>query len=113
MSSAGTNEPPPVPNDRPAIQDLVIADLLQDTTDDLNLTGLIVADIEERKRLGLRKYGTLLQAHNGRFALMDAYQEGLDLVMYLKQALEEGARVHSEYLYAMSIVRSLRRLLPV
>lgn len=30
-----------------------------------------------------------LQPHNGRNALIDAYQEALDLVVYLRQALEE------------------------
>lgn len=28
-------------------------------------------------------------AHNGRDALVDAYQEALDLTMYLRQAIEE------------------------
>jgi len=36
-----------------------------------------------------RKYGTVLKTHNGRNALMDAYQEALNLCMYLKQALLE------------------------
>lgn len=30
-----------------------------------------------------------LQAHNGRDPLVDAYQEALDLVVYLRQAIEE------------------------
>lgn len=54
-----------------------------------SMQDLVIADIEARKRVGLRKYGTLLQAGNGRDALMDAYQEALDLVMYLRQAIEE------------------------
>lgn len=65
------DQPPPVPNDRPAIQDLVIA------------------DIEERKRVGLERYGVLLQAGNGRDALIDAYQEAMDLTIYLRQFIEE------------------------
>jgi hypothetical protein len=64
-------EPPPVVNDRICIQDLVIQ------------------DVEARKVGGLKKYGTLLQAFNGRDALRDAYQEALDLVQYLRQAIEE------------------------
>ena len=63
----------PVPNDGPAIQDLVIA------------------DIEARKKVGLERYGTLLQAYNGRDALRDAYEEALDLAMYLRQEIEERA----------------------
>lgn len=64
-------EPAPIPNSKPSIHDLVIADM------------------ESRKRMGLKKYGTVLQAGNGRNALKDAYEEVLDLAMYLKQKLEE------------------------
>ena len=35
------------------------------------------------------RYGTALQPHNGRDALLDAYEEALDLAMYLKQAIVE------------------------
>lgn len=38
---------------------------------------------------GRRKYGTPLQAHNGRDPLVDAYQEALDLCVYLRQAIAE------------------------
>jgi len=65
------HQPPPVRTGGGAIQNMVIA------------------DIEARKQVGLERYGTLLQAHNGRDALMDAYQEALDLAVYLRQALEE------------------------
>lgn len=65
------DQPPPVGNDRPAIQDLVLA------------------DIAERKRLGIERYGRALQPHNGRDALVDAYQEVLDLAMYVRQEIEE------------------------
>lgn len=65
------DQPPPLPNDRTAIVDLV------------------VADMQERKRIGIERYGTPLQPFNGRDALVDAYQEALDLVMYLRQVIEE------------------------
>lgn len=61
----------PKQNDNPAVQDLVIK------------------DIEARKEFGKNKYGTYLQAGNGRNALLDAYEEVLDLACYLKQRLEE------------------------
>ena len=73
MSIADTHEPAPVPNERPAVWSLVIADM------------------QARDREGRRKYGTPLQPFNGRDALVDAYQEALDLVVYLRQALEERA----------------------
>lgn len=38
---------------------------------------------------GRQKYGTPLTADNGRDPLVDAYQEALDLVVYLRQAIEE------------------------
>ena len=50
---------------------------------------LVVADFKTRASFGVEKYGTFLQAHNGRDALMDAYQEAIDLVMYLRQASAE------------------------
>lgn len=52
---------------------------------------LVIADIEARRQLGIQRYGTALQAHNGRDSLRDAYEEAIDLTLYLKQRLvEEG-----------------------
>lgn len=70
----------PVTNDQTAIQDRVIA------------------DIETRKRVGLERYGTLLQPFNGRPALVDAYQEALDLTQYLRQLLEEDHQLSAALL---------------
>jgi hypothetical protein len=67
-----THEPEPTSSDSPAIWDLVLK------------------DIEERDRNGLSKYGVRLQAFNGRRPLIDAYQEALDLVVYLRQAIYEA-----------------------
>jgi hypothetical protein len=50
---------------------------------------LVVADMLDRDHVGRQRYGTPLQANNGRDALLDAYQEALDLVVYLRQAIEE------------------------
>ncbi len=50
---------------------------------------LIQADLEERRQKGIRTYGEGLTAFNGRDALQDAYQEALDLAVYLRQAIEE------------------------
>lgn len=69
------DQPAPEVNRHPAIQDLVIADM------------------QERKRLGLERYGTLLQPFNGRKALVDRYQELLDAVQYTRQEIEERAFV--------------------
>jgi hypothetical protein len=48
-----------------------------------------LADIAKRVELGVERYGTKLQTHNGRDALQDAYEEALDQCMYLRQAIEE------------------------
>lgn len=53
---------------------------------------LVIADMRERDRVGRTRYGTPLQANNGRDALVDAYQEALDLVVYLRQAIEERSK---------------------
>jgi len=50
---------------------------------------LVIADMRERDHVGRQRYGTPLQANSGRDALLDAYQEALDLVVYLRQAIEE------------------------
>lgn len=50
---------------------------------------LVINDMRERDNVGRQRYGTLLQANNGRGALVDAYQEALDLAVYLRQAIEE------------------------
>lgn len=53
------------------------------------IVDLVKADLEKRASLGERRYGTRLQAHNGRDALLDAYEEACDLVCYLRQAIAE------------------------
>lgn len=68
--SCNDPEPQPTPADGVAIWDLVIKDM------------------QERDRAGEAKYGTRLQADNGRDPLIDAYQEALDLAVYLRQEIE-------------------------
>lgn len=65
------DQPPPIPNEKPAVWNLVITDM------------------RERDQVGRQRYGTPLQPHNGRDALVDAYQEALDLAVYLRQEIEE------------------------
>lgn len=61
----------PVRNDRPSIQSLVRADL------------------DHREQVGIQRYGTSLQPHNGRDGLRDLYEELLDACCYIKQVLVE------------------------
>ena len=64
------DQPPPSPNDDVAVWDLVIVDM------------------QARDRTGRERYGTPLQVDNGRDHLVDAYQEGLDFVVYVRAEIE-------------------------
>ena len=55
----------------------------------VNVTDAVIADIAERSKIGTEKYGTPLMTHNGRKPLVDAYQEILDMAVYIKQELLE------------------------
>jgi hypothetical protein len=50
---------------------------------------LVMDDMEARLRIGIERYGTGLQAGNGRDMLRDAYEEALDLCVYLRGAMYE------------------------
>lgn len=56
---------------------------------------LVIKDMEDRDHLGKTKYGIPLRSHNGRDALVDAYQEVLDLSVYLRQEIEERRDLQS------------------
>lgn len=55
----------------------------------LSCQDLVIADIEARKAVGMERYGVLLYPNNGRDTLQDAYEEALDLTVYLRGLLEE------------------------
>lgn len=66
-----TDQPKPTKNNNPYIQELVIDDMHQ------------------RLNLGIERYGTGLQAFNDRDMLRDAYEEALDLCVYLRGVMYE------------------------
>lgn len=67
-------EPPPIPNSsRPSWE-------------------AVIEDMQARDSFGRAKYKTPLQPGNGRNSLKDAYEEELDKVVYLKNAIEEQRR---------------------
>ena len=70
MTNASEHQPPPKPGKQKVAE-------------------FVLADIQERVEAGHKKYGCYLQTHNGRDPLWDAYQEAIDLVMYLRQAILE------------------------
>jgi len=49
----------------------------------------VLEDLRARAEMGKRKYGNYLTTDNGRDALMDAYQEQLDSIMYTRQLILE------------------------
>ena len=93
MSGINDPEPAPNPNGSTAIWDLVIADM------------------QDRDNVGLLKYGTRLQAGNGRKPLVDAYQEALDLVVYLRQEIEERKILEQKIADMRAEVQSLLAVL--
>jgi hypothetical protein len=80
-----TRQPDPVRNAGPEIADLVLADLA------------------ERKRVGMERYGVPLQPFNGRDALWDAYEEVLDLAIYLRQRIEEDRQSNKRSVTSASV----------
>ncbi len=50
---------------------------------------LVVEDLHARVAKGTAEYGEPLRTFNGRDALRDAYEEALDLALYLRQEMEE------------------------
>lgn len=50
---------------------------------------LVRRDLIHREQVGIATYGTPLFPYNGRNALLDAYEECLDMAVYLRQALTE------------------------
>lgn len=49
----------------------------------------VVDDMQKRDQFGLKKYGRHLEIKDGRDTLQDAYEEALDLAVYLKKAIME------------------------
>jgi hypothetical protein len=61
----------------------------------IDIARLVQQDIEARAQLGERKYGgrlTVNSRNNMTSPLQNAYEEALDLCMYLRQEIEERSR---------------------
>lgn len=95
----------------PSVQQAVINDLVVFSRGEQ-----VAADIAARERVGLQRYGTPLQPHNGRSMLRDAYDEALDLATYLRGALierDQGEADELVVLYdrALNLAIALRAVL--
>lgn len=53
---------------------------------------MVKHDLEMRDRLGWWEYGRPLLPHDGRDSLQEAYEEALDLAVYLRKAIAERER---------------------
>ena len=57
---------------------------------------LVVEDMKARDQLGRKRYGTPLQAFNGRNSLQDLYEEQLDQIAYTKAKIIEDEHARDE-----------------
>jgi hypothetical protein len=95
------DQPPPTPQpDREPVWNLVIGDVRAMLLGVGNepppgmissdaLAAIMTAEMAERDETGRQRYGTPLTTHNGRDHLVDAYQEALDLAVYLRAYIAE------------------------
>lgn len=82
------DQPLPVPNDGASMHDLVAADLDGWPAPQPDIEA-VRALLLERKRIGLERYGSLLQAGNQRDWRRDLREEVADAAVYARQGLEE------------------------
>lgn len=83
------DQPLPAAGRGPLSHDLVIGSFRRSYSGSAMLE-TVCAEVEERRQLGISRYGRPLQAHNGRDALLDMYQELLDGLAYGATAITEG-----------------------
>jgi len=102
------DQPPPKPSIGRPIWEIVIEDVERRPMSNEPSARLMLADMCERDAIGRQRYGMPLMAHNGRAPLVDAYQEYLDGVVYLRQALEEGLPVRHLYEDALRLALHVR-----
>lgn len=81
--AAPGDQPPPTPNDQPSVHRLVCLYLQG------RVPQVLLDDLMDRARIGHERYGTWLQAGNGRDARWDGYQEALDGLAYAGQLIAE------------------------
>lgn len=91
------DQPLPLAGSGPSMHDLVCDDIRRRWASGViggapcaPAIAAVCASLQERKKLGLQRYGQPLQAHNGREALRDLGEELADAVVYCRQVIEEG-----------------------
>ena len=93
------DQPPPIATTRRPAWDLVIDDaekiltVNDDTPVIKSALKLAMVDMRERDRIGRERYKVPLTSGNGRNHLIDAYQEQLDTLVYLRAWLDEHSNI--------------------
>jgi len=72
---------------------------------------LVLEDMAERRWVGIDKYKMLLRPDNGRDGLVDAYQEVLDLAVYLRQAVEQRKAAEATQAETLKAFERIKRAL--
>lgn len=74
-----------------------------------NILHKVAASLTSRGYFGYEKYGTWLCPRDGRSKAIDAYQEALDLIIYLQGEVLEGcADARADLLAAMALAERIR-----
>jgi hypothetical protein len=113
VPDATFDQPPPRTSASPPAWPLVIADVRRHTDIRDPAAARLVADMEARDAFGREKYGVSLAAGNGRDSLVDAYQECLDAVAYLRVAMDGATSplLYDAYRDAIDLALKVRRAL--
>lgn len=102
---SSTTQSDPIPNENRNIIDYLVDDLhneqnlLQEVEPMSSYGDQVATDLCARAMIGKERYGTFLQPFNGRDALLDSYEEALDLATYLMQAVVESKASKSDEVY--------------
>ncbi len=98
------NQPAPIPTDGDSMHDLVCHHVTHSPNFETGEKLRMIAALNERKDIGLERYGTVLQAHNGRDFTLDAHDEIFDFVVYWRGVLEEdGGNKESLLIYELGL----------
>ena len=83
------NQPAPIHTDGDSMHDLVMDKITHDPRLSTATKLRLIEAFTERKAIGAHRYGTILQAHNGRDFGQDAFEEITDFCVYWRGEIEE------------------------
>lgn len=71
--------------------------MTQEPDDAIDVWEHVLQDIEDRRKLGMQSYGKPLTKDTLPDPLWAAYEEALDLVVYLRAAIEKQRTSHDNH----------------